>query len=446
MFGKRVDELTTSDLEPLLARPAGDRIREDVDLEFKSTLYSRDEKGKSELAKDVAAMANDRGGVILIGIGEDPPGEAASLSPVAFTDEEERRIRQVVASSVAPLPDLSLIRIGTRDDPGRGVYGILVPASPLAPHGVKQNDAWRYPARDGAYTRSLAESEIAERYRRRFRQSERQVDRLTQVVDEGARAATPPEDFRVWLALALVPSVAGRMTIDSRGLEAFRRWGAKFDGHLGDGPVGSGGFSLENVTTGVGCVVADSGRSKEGLPHIFLGQFYDDGSGFTGRDMMTEHRARASELSGGVSPLVDEEIVSATVGMARMLVDHATANCGARGDALAVVTLLARTPGDMIMGHTRHFDSWHEWTSSKKLGTIRTLRPRGLNLDAIETDPRERLVSARLLLTDLFHGFGIAEVPQITADGQLRTRYWNARRLESWRSMAAVPRTDETFR
>ena len=81
------------------------RIAEAEDIEFKGALYGKGDSDKVELAKDVAALANHHGGVIVLGIGADPSGVAISASGIEFRDGEADRMRQLVAERVSPMPD-----------------------------------------------------------------------------------------------------------------------------------------------------------------------------------------------------------------------------------------------------------------------------------------------------------------------------------------------------
>jgi hypothetical protein len=65
-LGASPEAVTLSALQLLV----DDRLPEAADLEFKQTLYDRTERGRQNLATDVAAMANAAGGVIVLGIAE----------------------------------------------------------------------------------------------------------------------------------------------------------------------------------------------------------------------------------------------------------------------------------------------------------------------------------------------------------------------------------------
>lgn len=79
-------------------------VQEAFDLDFEAALYGRGDSDRRVLAGDVAALANTAGSVILLGVQEDDQARATAAPSVEITDAEVARIRQVIASLVAPIP------------------------------------------------------------------------------------------------------------------------------------------------------------------------------------------------------------------------------------------------------------------------------------------------------------------------------------------------------
>ena len=75
-----------------LQRLIDDKVPEDLSLEYKAK-YESGEKGRFELAKDVAAIANASGGLIVIGVGESGnlPSGFSDSSRQMPTDETSSR-------------------------------------------------------------------------------------------------------------------------------------------------------------------------------------------------------------------------------------------------------------------------------------------------------------------------------------------------------------------
>src|SRR4051812_529366 len=116
VFVSAPSRLTHDDFERLVAEHA----REAEDLDFKREHYERADKGRIGLSTDVVAMANDRGGVIVVGIDDEKTEVAQACTPVSIDGEHSRWLRQVVASHTAPHVQTELVVVPTREDPTRG--------------------------------------------------------------------------------------------------------------------------------------------------------------------------------------------------------------------------------------------------------------------------------------------------------------------------------------
>jgi hypothetical protein len=200
-------------------------VREDGDLDFKQARYGNSDQERREFAGDIAAMANDRGGLIVIGI-RDENDVAAEATPVELVDGEEGRLRQTAAGDLAPYAPFDIRVVETSDDPERGYYLLIVPPSPLRPHAVRKGRDLRYPRRDGTTTRWLTEAEVADMYRDRFRQATDQTERLTAVLEVGLSGIDTSEGACV--AVGLVPTTSGSMSIDLARRQAAAQWASSF--------------------------------------------------------------------------------------------------------------------------------------------------------------------------------------------------------------------------
>jgi hypothetical protein len=208
LFGTTVDQVTAEHIESLVENA----VTEDFDLDFKRDLYERTDQKRRDLAGDVAAMANSAGGVIILGV-DDEDGRAAAAPGVPLTDEETRRMHQVVASLVAPMPTIEINVVSQHGSNTSGFYIIAVPRSRSAPHAVLVNDALRFPRRNGTTTRYLSEPEVALAYRDRQAGAADQRHRLDQICDDATRRVN--HDDNPWLLVALIPDLAGDMGISS---------------------------------------------------------------------------------------------------------------------------------------------------------------------------------------------------------------------------------------
>src|SRR3954465_1240221 len=97
LLGARPDEIREQHLQGLV----DGAVREDADLDFKRERYGNTDSEKRKLAGDIAAMANYRGGLLVIGI-RDENDVAVERTPVELVDGEEARFRQIAAGNIAP--------------------------------------------------------------------------------------------------------------------------------------------------------------------------------------------------------------------------------------------------------------------------------------------------------------------------------------------------------
>lgn len=94
-LGKRPDQVSASDFQWLVENG----IHEGDRLEYKRDMYGRDDESRRELLRDVTALANHRGGHLLIGIDEDDEGAAREVVGIE-PDDHAAWIRSLTLSSV----------------------------------------------------------------------------------------------------------------------------------------------------------------------------------------------------------------------------------------------------------------------------------------------------------------------------------------------------------
>lgn len=219
-LGRHPDDLIEDDLR----RAVDNQISEGVDLDWKKDFYQGTDAGKKELAKDVSAMANTVGGLLVIGVDDGKKDHAHALAPFEpVPGRGEEWIRSVLANWIQPVVPNVGVRFLKSADEGKLYWVLTVPPSTQMPHAVAApgNDYnFRVHVRHGTTTRTLAESEIAQRYRDRFHAASGDADRLADVLTAGHEylrtyVKTPPagrtrstwEPF--WVSVAAVPTVRG---------------------------------------------------------------------------------------------------------------------------------------------------------------------------------------------------------------------------------------------
>ncbi|OXM45357.1 AlbA family DNA-binding domain-containing protein [Amycolatopsis alba] len=179
-------------------------MAETDDLEWKRALPQGPDKKLEEFAKDLAAMANTGGGLIVYGVSEDADERADELLGVANGKAERQTLHSYAARWVRPL--IGDLAIESLDD-GRGGPGLIVvfvTASPDAPHVVVyENNRMGVPYRYGPHTNWMSEHELERAYRDRF--SRRADDRAALVALLDGLKPEIDQDKGVWLALAAQP-------------------------------------------------------------------------------------------------------------------------------------------------------------------------------------------------------------------------------------------------
>ncbi len=144
------------------------KIPEDTSLDYKTPEFSKG--GFSlELAKDVSAMANSEGGVIIYGIKEENhfPKEIIWIK----IDEDkgyQEQIEQIISSKIYKKIEEIKIKKVISDDKTKFVIVINIPQSDIAPHQVhKDSEQRRYYKRNGSITRQMEEYEISDLFFKR---------------------------------------------------------------------------------------------------------------------------------------------------------------------------------------------------------------------------------------------------------------------------------------
>lgn len=152
----------------LVVRAVEAGIAEADDLDWKQALPPEVEKKRWEFAKDVAAMANTRGGLIVYGVREENE-RAVELIGVPKNGERDRQgLRSFANRYVRPLVDGLLIEALDSEDGSPGLIAVFVPPSPDAPHVIGEKNELGVPYRYGTDTNWMSESQLERAYRDRF--------------------------------------------------------------------------------------------------------------------------------------------------------------------------------------------------------------------------------------------------------------------------------------
>ncbi len=180
-------------------------VEETDDLDWKQKLPQQPHGGRwNEFAKDVAAMANTRGGLLVYGVSDDI--ELVGIDPEQIN---EQRLTAWVRNHVQPYVAGLGLHILTGPD-GVSILVVDVPASEMAPHLVygsadrdKEQQAAVVPWRDGSHTSWMPEHRLAGAYQDRFARQTRAYEELQQHIEHATDLVlgqSPPG--RAWLVVA----------------------------------------------------------------------------------------------------------------------------------------------------------------------------------------------------------------------------------------------------
>jgi hypothetical protein len=184
------------------------------DLDWKRRLPDEKELKTFEFPKDVAAMANSGGGVIVYGVDEVDKAATGRVDENKCDESYERTLRAVACSAIMP----PVFNLGVRilGNEGRRAVVVEVPASVEVPHLVRHCDSPHFygaPRRNDADTIWMTERELESMYRLRFEERRHSTETLDALHADASAGRDTTE--RVWLisvAHPRLPQLRERLT------------------------------------------------------------------------------------------------------------------------------------------------------------------------------------------------------------------------------------------
>lgn len=120
---------------------------------------------QTDVPKDIAAMANSGGGMIVYDVEEHEKAATGRRDVGEFTEGYERVYRSAAVTAIAPpVFGLEVYRLGAECR----VVAVVVPASVDGPHLIYKNDFFGAPVRNDADTAWLKERQIEAMHRARL--------------------------------------------------------------------------------------------------------------------------------------------------------------------------------------------------------------------------------------------------------------------------------------
>ena len=276
--------------------------------------------------------------------------------------------------------------------------------------------------------------------RRRQMLAAEQAPRAARVLTEGLEKMDGAAD--AFLAVAMVPMEAGSMAIDAAAVRAIEEWIRGLGpGHFLEGFFDPTGSPTAGVATHR--VWVTPLWEMERLHRSEYAELFDDGTGFACTDVF-DARDRLGEHDD--LWVLNERLIWDVGRCLRLLGMHAVQNCGASGDAIVAVKLVAKTGQPMRLVWMQPFVPGMERPAEIRYGRpVEAAESRQkVSLDEIAAVGPDLLVATRLVATDLVHAFGSPEVRQIAPDGRLRIRHLGGEReLRHWAEKHGIDVSDE---
>ena len=224
IIGCPISELDLAALRQLVAA----RVEETDRLDFKRELGSGG-RASETLAKDIAAMANHLGGLLIIGVDEDRTSSgsvAHQLIPIPANVGSESQIdwaMKQIAARVVPRVDVALRWIGEPGDDSTGYLIVGVPRGSRQPYAADLRDGkFMYQRRRGTHNTQMTESEIASAYSERDRSAAALRERFEVLVHSSQLPSSQLSTISI--ATVLVPEQPGDWTINGSSLKASEQW------------------------------------------------------------------------------------------------------------------------------------------------------------------------------------------------------------------------------
>ena len=183
------------------------------DLDWKKHLPPAKGLPQTDFPKDVAAMANSGGGVIVFGVRDVQKAATERVDAGEFGEVYERSLRSAAITAISPpVFSLNMHRLGAE---GSRAVVVEVPASVDGPHLIYKDEYFGAPVRNDADTVWMKERQIEAMYRARFDERRHATEALDALFSEAS--AGRDTDKRAWLiavAHPRVPRFRDRLTRD----------------------------------------------------------------------------------------------------------------------------------------------------------------------------------------------------------------------------------------
>lgn len=207
-------------------------------MDWKSKLPPREGPPNTDFPKDVAAMANSGGGVIVYGVQESQKKAIERVDVGEFDEAYERSLRSAAVTAISPpVFGLSVHRL---DEADKRAVVVEVPASIDGPHLIYKKEYFGAPVRNDADTVWMKERQIEAMYRMRFDERRHAAEVMNNLYAEAA--ASRDSGKRAWfiaVAHPRFPRIGSQLTRDDASylLKEAEKFGPSCTKNYGIHPV-----------------------------------------------------------------------------------------------------------------------------------------------------------------------------------------------------------------
>ncbi len=152
---KKLSEVGEDEIRNLIAN----EVEENLTLDYKELLGAN----TKEIAKDISAMANNEGGLIIYGI-EEENSRPKKIKWINIKENFEERLNQIVGSTIEPFLSINIFPITNPMDSQEQIYLVHISRSTNNLHGVIKDKDYGFYMRDGTTTRKMSIREVEERF------------------------------------------------------------------------------------------------------------------------------------------------------------------------------------------------------------------------------------------------------------------------------------------
>lgn len=154
--GKDIKDFTESDLNEMVRK----NETESIEIEFKREMYGANHEGKKEMLKDISAMANAYGGLILIGIEEKDHCASSVVGISNGIDRQSTILKSCRTSLDQAIDGLEVHPIAIEKE--LHVLAVMIPNSHNKPHAVDFQGHFRCYRRTGTDNLPMSMQEVRE--------------------------------------------------------------------------------------------------------------------------------------------------------------------------------------------------------------------------------------------------------------------------------------------